>query len=210
HERLLNRFSAGEADVLLGTQMIAKGLDFENVTLVGVLAADSMLHLPDLRSGEKTFQLLTQDSGRAARHKLDGEVSVQSYTPEDYSINLRSEYDFKGFYEKEMTMRRTFKYPPYVFLALITITDEHLGKVIDVAKRFAEQLEMVLTSESIILGPTPSPLERIKKRYRYQIIIKYRFEKQLQHKISVVKNEFSKELKKDLQILIDINPHQLM
>src|SRR5699024_11305183 len=76
------------------------------------------------------------------------------------------EYDFKGFYEKEMTMRRTFKYPPYVFLALITITDENLGKVIDVAKRFAEKLEMVLTSESIILGPTPSPLARIKKRYR--------------------------------------------
>lgn len=210
HERLLNRFAAGEADVLLGTQMIAKGLDFENVTLVGVLAADSMLHLPDFRSGEKTFQLLTQVSGRAGRHKLDGEVIVQSYTPEHYSINLASEYDFKGFYEKEMTMRRTFKYPPYVFLALITITDENLGKVIDVAKRFAEKLEMVLTSESIILGPTPSPLARIKKRYRYQIIIKYRFEKQLQHKISVVKNEFSKELKKDLQILIDINPHQLM
>ena len=210
HERLLNRFSAGKADVLLGTQMIAKGLDFENVTLVGVLAADSMLHLPDFRSGEKTFQLLTQVSGRAGRHKLDGEVIVQSYTPEHYSINLASEYDFKGFYEKEMTMRRTFKYPPYVFLALITITDENLGKVIDVAKRFAEKLEMVLTSESIILGPTPSPLARIKKRYRYQIIIKYRFEKQLQHKISVVKNEFSKELKKDLQILIDINPHQLM
>lgn len=210
HERLLNRFAAGEADVLLGTQMIAKGLDFENVTLVGVLAADSMLHLPDFRSGEKTFQLLTQVSGRAGRHKLDGEVIVQSYTPEHYSINLASEYDFKGFYEKEMTMRRTFKYPPYVFLALITITDENLGKVIDVAKRLAEKLEMVLTSESIILGPTPSPLARIKKRYRYQIIIKYRFEKQLQHKISVVKNEFSKELKKDLQILIDINPHQLM
>src|SRR5699024_7021145 len=130
HERLLNRFAAGEADVLLGTQMIAKGLDFENVTLVGVLAAESNLHLPDFRSGEKTFQLLTQVSGRAGRHKLDVEVIVQSYTPEHYSINLASEYDFKGFYEKEMTMRRTFKYPPYVFLALITITDENLGKVI--------------------------------------------------------------------------------
>src|SRR5690625_7614345 len=94
-----------------------------------------MLHLPDFRSGEKTFQLLTQVSGRAGRHKLDGEVIVQSYTPEHYSINLASEYDFKGFYEKEMTMRRTFKYPPYVFLALITITDENLGKVIDVAKQ---------------------------------------------------------------------------
>src|SRR5699024_2780271 len=93
HERLLNKFSAGEADVLLGTQMIAKGLDFENVTLVGVLAADSMLHLPDFRAAEKTFQLLTQVSGRAGRHSLDGEVIIQSYTPEHYSINLASNYN---------------------------------------------------------------------------------------------------------------------
>src|SRR5699024_9518072 len=164
----------------------------------------------DFRAGKKTFQLLTKVSSRAGSHKLDGEVIIQSYTPEHYSINLASEYDFKGFYEKEMTMSRTYKYPPYVFLALITITDEILGKVFDVAKRFAEKLEMVLTSESIILGPTPSTLARIKKRYRYQIIIKYRFEKPLQHKISNDKNEFSKELKKYLQILIDINPHQLM
>src|SRR5699024_7811829 len=114
----------------------------------------------------------TQVSGRAGRHKLDGEVIVQSYTPEHYSINLASEYDFKGFYEKEMTMRRTFKYPPYVFLALITITDENLGKVIDVAKRFAEILVMVLCSVSIILRPIPSSVTLIKKRYFYQIIIK--------------------------------------
>ncbi len=210
HERLLNSFSAGEADVLLGTQMIAKGLDFKNVTLVGVLAADSMLHLPDFRSGEKTFQLLTQVSGRAGRHELDGEVIIQSYTPDHYSINLASKYNFIEFYEKEMNMRRTFKYPPYVYLALITITDENFGKVIDVAQRFAEKLAMVLSVESTILGPTPSPIARIKKRYRYQIIIKYRFEKKLQHKLTVVKNEFTKELKKDLQILIDINPYQLM
>src|SRR5699024_5912415 len=134
----------------------------------GVLAADSMLHLPDFRSGEKTFQLLTQVSGRAGRHKLDGEVIVQSYTPEHYSINLASEYDFKGFYEKEMTMRRTFKYPQYVFLALITNTDENLCNVIDVAKRFAEKLEKLLNNEQTILGQTQSPLARIKKLYRYQ------------------------------------------
>ncbi len=210
HERLLSSFAAGEADVLLGTQMIAKGLDFKNVTLVGVLAADSMLHLPDFRSAEKTFQLLTQVSGRAGRHELDGEVIIQSYTPDHYSIEYASNYNFLDFYEKEMRMRRTFKYPPYVYLALITITDENLGKVIDVAKGFTEKLAMLLSVESIILGPTPSPIARIKRRYRYQIIIKYRFEKDLQHKISVVRNEFNKELKKELQILVDINPNQLM
>ncbi len=210
HERLLNKFSAGEADVLLGTQMIAKGLDFENVTLVGVLAADSMLHLPDFRAAEKTFQLLTQVSGRAGRHSLDGEVIIQSYTPEHYSINLASNYNFPAFYKKEMQMRRAFQYPPYVYLALITITDENLNKVIEISKRFTEKLIMILSNKSIVLGPTPSPIARIKKRYRYQIIIKYRFEDNLQRKINAVKNEFNNELKKDLQILIDINPNQLM
>ena len=210
HERLLNKFSAGEADVLLGTQMIAKGLDFENVTLVGVLAADSMLHLPDFRAAEKTFQLLTQVSGRAGRHSLDGEVIIQSYTPEHYSINLASNYNFPAFYEKEMQMRRAFQYPPYVYLALITITDENLNKVIEISKRFTEKLIMILSNKSIVLGPTPSPIARIKKRYRYQIIIKYRFEDNLQRKINAVKNEFNNELKRDLQILIDINPNQLM
>src|SRR5690625_806838 len=106
HEKLLNQFSNQEANILLGTQMIAKGLDFPNVTLVGVLSADSMLHLPDFRSSEKTFQLLTQVSGRAGRHDLPGEVVVQTYTPEHYSIELASTYDFYKFYEQEMSTRR--------------------------------------------------------------------------------------------------------
>lgn len=98
HERLLGKFSNQEADILLGTQMIAKGLDFENVTLVGVLAADSMLHLPDFRSSEKTFQLLTQVSGRAGRHELPGEVIIQTYTPDHYTVQLASQYDYKRFF----------------------------------------------------------------------------------------------------------------
>src|SRR5690625_7780051 len=121
HERLLDQFANKEADILLGTQMIAKGLDFPNVTLVGVLSADAMLHLPDFRSSEKTFQLLTQVSGRAGRHELTGEVVVQTYTPDHYSIELESTYDFEQFYRQEMNMRRTFRYPPYVFLTLITV-----------------------------------------------------------------------------------------
>src|SRR5690625_7996751 len=97
HEKLLHKFSQGGVDILLGTQMIAKGLDFENVTLVGVLSADSMLHLPDFRASEKTFQLLTQVSGRAGRHELPGEVIVQTYTPDHYSIELASHYDYNQF-----------------------------------------------------------------------------------------------------------------
>src|SRR5699024_10801625 len=124
HEKLLHKFSQGGVDILLGTQMIAKGLDFENVTLVGVLSADSMLHFPDFRSSEKTFQLLTQVSGRAGRHELPGNVIIQTYTPEHYSIQLASKYDFTSFYQHEMSMRHTFLYPPYVFLVLLTISDE--------------------------------------------------------------------------------------
>src|SRR5699024_9234180 len=108
HERVLNKFSSGEAEILLGTQMIAKGVDFENVTLVGVLTTDSMLHLPDFRSSEKTFQLLTQVSGRAGRHELPGEVIVQTYTPDHYSIELASQYDYNQFFQSEMNIRKTF------------------------------------------------------------------------------------------------------
>src|SRR5699024_2281879 len=175
HERLLNKFANQEADILLGTQMIAKGLDFENVTLVGVLAADSMLHLPDFRSSEKTFQLLTQVSGRAGRHELPGNVIIQTYTPEHYSIQLASKYDFTSFYQHEMSMRHTFLYPPYVFLVLLTISDENEQTVIRTAQQIHQGLMKQLEQGTMILGPVPSPITRVKNRYRYQLILKYRY-----------------------------------
>ncbi len=210
HERLLQKFANKEADILLGTQMIAKGLDFENVTLVGVLAADSMLHLPDFRSSEKTFQLVTQVSGRAGRHELTGEVIVQSYTPDHYSIELASHYDFERFYRKEMQIRRTFSYPPYVFLVLITITHENEQKVFSVSQQIRSKLEQRLYAGSFILGPSPSPVARVKNRYRYQLMVKYRNEPHLQQYINEILEDFQDERRKDLQILIDFNPYQLM
>src|SRR5690625_4118933 len=210
HERLLKKFSNQEADILLGTQMIAKGLDFEHVTLVGVLAADSMLHLPDFRSSEKTFQLITQVSGRAGRHELKGEVIIQTYTPDHYSIELASKYDFYSFYQQEMGIRRTFQYPPYVFLMLITITHENEMKVYEVAQKIRNLLEHKLNPNSIILGPTPSPIARIKNRYRYQLMVKYRKEPNLQSYVNEVMEQFQDERKKDLQIIDDFNPYQLM
>lgn len=210
HEKLLSQFQNQEADILLGTQMIAKGLDFENVTLVGVLAADSMLHLPDFRSSEKTFQLLTQVSGRAGRHELPGNVIIQTYTPEHYSIQLASKYDFTSFYQHEMSMRHTFLYPPYVFLVLLTISDENEQTVIRTAQQIHQGLMKQLEQGTMILGPVPSPITRVKNRYRYQLILKYRYHPHLQRIIANEIDQFQKEMRQGLQIIVDFNPYQLM
>ncbi|OZU90371.1 primosomal protein N' [Virgibacillus indicus] len=211
HEKLLTQFANKEADILLGTQMIAKGLDFENVTLVGVLTADSMLHLPDFRSSEKTFQLLTQVSGRAGRHELSGEVIVQTYTPDHYSIELASNYNFNDFYLKEMAMRKTFQYPPYVFLALLTISHENKIKAVQTAQKIVQMLLKNIQSDSKVLGPTPSPIPRIKDRYRYQCMIKYKNEPDLRSYINKIMDIFKDEMRKeDLQITVDMQPYHLM
>ena len=153
HEKLLTAFQEGKADILLGTQMIAKGLDFPNITLVGVLSADTMLHLPDFRSSEKTFQLLTQVSGRAGRHELAGEVVIQTYSPEHYSIELAGQQDFDQFYQKEMMIRKIHQYPPFYYLALITVSHEELMKVVDVTEKISVTLSSRLSKGAHILGP---------------------------------------------------------
>lgn len=211
HEKLLTRFANHEADILLGTQMIAKGLDFENVTLVGVLAADSMLHLPDFRSSEKTFQLLTQVSGRAGRHELPGKVIVQSYTPEHYSIELASNYNYNQFYRTEMHTRRTFQYPPYVFLALLTVSHSNQVKVVQTTQKIVQLLRNHVNERTVILGPTPSPITRVKDRYRYQCMVKYKDEPGLANLIHKIIQQFDKDIQKDdLLITVDMQPYQLM
>jgi primosomal protein N' (replication factor Y) len=211
HEKILKQFANHEADVLLGTQMIAKGLDFENVTLVGVLTADSMLHLPDFRSSEKTFQLLTQVSGRAGRHELPGEVIIQTYTPDHYSIDLASQYDFNTFIQKEMAVRKKFQYPPYYYLALITVSHENQVKVIQTAQTVVQHLIQRVGPETVILGPTPSPIPRIKNRYRFQCMIKYRNEPMLRDYIEQIQHQFEEDINKnDLQMIVDMQPYHLM
>ncbi|MGM8211804.1 primosomal protein N' [Virgibacillus sp. W0430] len=211
HERLLNDFSNQKADILLGTQMIAKGLDFENVTLVGVLTADSMLNLPDFRSSEKTFQLLTQVSGRAGRHELIGEVVIQTYTPDHYSVQLASQYDYNTFYLKEMAMRRSFQYPPYVFIILITIAHENKIYTVQTAQAIAKLLMKHIRSDTVILGPTPSPIARIKDKYRYQLMLKYKNEPSLKSYIKKIIEHYGEDMRKnDLQLTVDVQPYQLM
>ncbi|MBT2715179.1 primosomal protein N' [Bacillus sp. ISL-57] len=211
HERLLNAFGEGKADILLGTQMIAKGLDFPNITLVGVLSADTMLHLPDFRSSEKTFQLLTQVSGRAGRHQLPGEVVIQTYTPEHYSIELSALQDYDAFYEREMYLRRQSHYPPYYYVVLITVSHEDLMKTGSVTEKITNYLGSRLNRDSVVLGPVASPISRINNRYRYQCLIKYKREPDLNQHLRTLLEHYQKETAQNhLQISIDLNPQIMM
>jgi primosomal protein N' (replication factor Y) (superfamily II helicase) len=210
HERLLNDFQEGKADILLGTQMIAKGLDFPNITLVGVLSADTMLHLPDFRSSEKTFQLLTQVSGRAGRHELPGEVVIQTYSPEHYSIELAGKQDYDLFYQREMMMRKIHKYPPFYFISLITVSHEQLMMVVSVTEKITKYVCSRLSNEAVVLGPVASPIPRINNRYRYQCLIKYKRESDLELTLKNVLGHYQKEAASGLQVSVDVNPFILM
>lgn len=210
HERLLKDFQDGKADILLGTQMIAKGLDFPNITLVGVLSADTMLHLPDFRSSEKTFQLLTQVSGRAGRHELPGEVIIQTYTPEHYSIELAQTQDYDLFYQREMQVRKMHRYPPFYYLSLITVTHEQLMTAVSVTEKIAGYVRSQLSREAVILGPSVSPIARINNRYRYHCLIKYKREPNLTRTLKMILDQHQKDAVKGLQVSIDVNPFILM
>lgn len=171
HQKLLKRFEDGEANILLGTQMIAKGLDFKNVTLVGVINADSGLFLPDFRSGERTFQLLYQVCGRAGRHKKAGEAIIQTWNPEDPFIQAAAQLDIKKFYNIAISQRQELRYPPFSRLARILIS----GKNQHNALRVASQVGIKLRTDNElyeILGPTPAPIEKIREHWRYHMIIK--------------------------------------
>ncbi|MGN7324449.1 primosomal protein N' [Bacillus altitudinis] len=211
HEKLLTSFGNKEADILLGTQMIAKGLDFPDVTLVGVLSADTSLHIPDFRSSEKTFQLLTQVSGRAGRHEKAGSVIIQSYTPSHYSIDLTKQHDYEAFYEQEMLHRRHQSYPPFYFLAMVTVSHEEVTKAAHVTDKIVQFLKMNCAPNTRILGPAASPIAKIKDRYRYQCVIKYKRENELASLLRKIQDHYQKEMEqKQLMISIDMNPYMMM
>jgi len=171
HDRILKQFSEGESDILLGTQMVAKGLDFSRVTLVGVISADTQMLLPDFRSSERTFQLLTQVAGRAGRSNLEGEVIIQTYQPKHPALQYVVTHDYKGFYEKEISFRSELNYPPFSRLILIEFKGSDGNEVIKHAQQFRELLKKS-DSHFIIMGPAPAALSRLKGQYRWHIIIK--------------------------------------
>jgi primosomal protein N' (replication factor Y) len=174
HERLLSAFGEGKADVLLGTQMIAKGLDFPKVTLVGVIAADTMLHLPDFRAAERTFQLLTQVSGRAGRHDRPGKVIIQTYSADHYSIQMAASHQSEAFYRQESLMRKNHDYPPFCGVFTLLLSHPDRVKLLRVGQELARFAGRGLPKDSRLLGPVPAAIPRINDRYRLQLIIKYR------------------------------------
>ncbi len=177
HEKILNRFRDGSIDILVGTQMIAKGLDFPGVTLVGVITADTSLNLPDFRAAERTFQLLTQVAGRAGRGKRPGEVVVQTYTPEHYSVVYAKNHDYRDFFREELKLREILEYPPYCSLVRILISGKTENNVIQGSEVIAAKLSQELGRFNLgitqpLLGPAPAPLSKLRNRYRWQICIR--------------------------------------
>jgi primosomal protein N' (replication factor Y) len=209
YRRILGDFRLGKIDILVGTQMIAKGLHFPNVTLVGIIYADLSLHMPDFRAGERTFQLLTQVAGRAGRGDVEGEVVVQAFTPFHPAIQYARRHDFTGFYEQEIGFRQELKYPPLSRVALLTLKGRNDEKVKFSADHLRRELEKELVSlkDLIIAGPGPAPLARAESHYRYQIMLRTRQMTLLSQHISRLTQSLL--LPEDVTLSVDIDPVNL-
>lgn len=219
YEKILGAMKDKKIDILIGTQMISKGLDFPDVTLVGIIAADTSLNLPDYRSPEKTFQLITQVAGRSGRGDYKGRVILQTYNPEHYSIVYSKKQDYISFYNTELPLRKEFLYPPFINLISILIYGENNSKVVEISKKVYNIIEVKVKEiygigyKNNISGPYPAPLERIKNNYRWQILLKIGNEdmdnlKTIIKKICIT-NEYKMNLV-DIKINIDINPSSLL
>ncbi len=206
HEKIIKAFQNREYNILLGTQMVAKGLDFEYVTLVGVINADTSLNIPDFRSSEYTFQLLDQVSGRSGRKDLEGEVIIQTFNPDNYAIEYAKNHDYLGFYQEEMNIRRQLKYSPYYYLTYIKIMSQDYDLASKTSVEVKRKLEQNLKS-SIILGPSTCNVFRLKNTYRFGIIIKYKKEDNLYNTLKEISNHY--KINNKITIDIDFNPNQL-
>lgn len=209
HKELLEAFIHGEAQVLIGTQMIAKGLDIPQVTLVGVISADITLHMPDFRAAERTFQLLTQVAGRAGRGKTPGEVIIQTYDPEHFSIRTAQKHDYLSFYRKEMVTRQALQYPPFSHLIRILFSGINEADVMAAAHWWQDQLTAARQatgfSEVEILGPAPAGVPKIKDRYRWQLIIKGAMSKEIRRIAANVLEQAGLRFKQ-VAVSIDVDP----
>ena len=206
YRRILGDFRTGKIDILVGTQMIAKGLHFPNVTLVGIIYADLALHQPDFRAGERTFQLLTQVAGRAGRGDVEGEVFIQAFTPFHPAIQYARRHDFVGFYEQELEFREQLKYPPVSRVALLTLKGRNEEKVKFAAAHLKRELDKAVgdIKDLIIAGPAPAPLLRAETYYRHQIMLRARRMSALSRRLAELTQ--SLVLPEDVTLSVDIDP----
>ena len=213
HEEILNKFRNENIDILIGTQMVVKGHHFPKVTLVGVIAADSSLNIDDYRANERTFQILTQVSGRAGRENLPGKVIIQSYNPENYSIQTAQRQSYEDFYDIEIELRKQLKYPPFCDIIVIGFSS---GKEEDIKKQTSEFYKELLENTKNQLNnlkislPAPSPIDKIQNRYRWRIIIKGNMTEELNNILNnILKKWYDKNIK-DTKITIDVNPNNMI
>ncbi len=211
HEQILNNFKNNNIDILIGTQMVVKGHHFPNVTLVGVIAADSSLNIDDYRANERTFQILTQVAGRAGREKLPGKVIIQSYTPENFSIQCAKKQNYEIFYETEIELRKQLKYPPFCDIILINFNSLKEKEIKDVSNEVYKFLKQNLKQEEFkVFIPMPSPIDKIQNRYRWRIIIKGNVNQEANTIFNTcLKNIYQKNLK-TTRVTIDVNPNNMV
>ena len=204
HEKIINDFKEHKYDILLGTQMISKGLDFPLVTLVGVINADASLNIPDFRSGERTFELLSQVSGRAGRDKTPGEVIIESFNPDNIYLKCVKNNSYDDFYNYEMTSRRKLKYPPYYYLVNIRISGKNLDNTFKEATNVFNYLKKNLASETNIFNPIPASILKVNNIFRYQILIKYRYDGYLINTLKKLDEMYANN--KYVDFMVDFNP----
>ena len=213
HEQILEKFKNENVDILIGTQMVVKGHHFPNVTLVGVIAADGSLNIDDFRANERTFQILTQVAGRAGRGEDKGKVIIQTYNPDNFAIECSKKQEADLFYQTEMNLRKQLKYPPFCDIILIGITASSEKEVIEVAKKLHQFLKKKLIEEKlkiILYSPVPAPIDKIKNKFRWRMIIKCRFDDTIIKTMNEMLEEYDKMKKENTRVVIDLNPNNMM
>ncbi len=213
HQQILDAFEGQKIDILIGTQMVSKGLDFPNVTLVGVIAADTALNLPDFRASEQTFSLLTQVAGRSGRAELEGKVVIQTYMPGHYSIAAAQKHDYIGFYTQELEARNAFRYPPFSHVATLLLRGKDEKEVIDAAHVVREHLEIWQTDQGYtsrpveILGPAPAPLSKIEGKFRWHFLLRSHSVEMISRLLKSLTDESPIAMKSGaVEFIIDIDP----
>lgn len=211
HEDILNKFKNENIDILIGTQMVVKGHHFPNVTLVGVIAADSSLNIDDYRASERTFQILTQVAGRAGRENTEGKVIIQTYNPNDFSIQTAQKQNYDMFYETEITLRKQLKYPPFCDIILVNFNSESEKDIINISNTVYAYLKQNLNQDEFkVFKPMPSPIDKIQNKYRWRIIVKGVMSGQANGVLNDCLNEvYAKDLK-TTRVTIDVNPNNMM